>query len=579
MDQNNIYNTNSPNKSKKNLDSDKRRNSIIDSINTQNNVRKAGDNSDIDTLPTPVLFIPKRQRVPKSLASNNNNLDSNDKKRVLSIINDSKPVLFNNITNTINTKLDSHPTILNNNNNINNGNKNRTVSIIDTNVNNTYEKKRHISAPITFRQASGVSSHSSGSSTTANATDGSRIYNSTNHYSPTNETNYNLALVNSQYLDYVVNKNNITESTIDIIDLWGNKNDNVFTYKKGDIIGSGNFSDVYEFERLNDGKLFACKYIKYPIDLLKSMKRDKIKAHEMLLKLESSLLREIEILHKINNLRYDGNSNIQNGSQNIIQLVGVNNIQLLINNSFIQDHLRQTSKLPECYIMTDLCPGGNLLHLIKDFKMSISMIQDIFYQVLLALKFLHDNNIIHRDIKLENILLTLPSSEILKYFLNDIPIPKTLVKISDFGLSKQVTPEEPLSTTRCGSPDYIPPEILLGLEYDGKLTDIWSFGVCIYAILEEMLPFDSHAILERQREIALLKGNMVVQKRRGMSDSGRISRCDWKWYYMLELSDNIPEQEKILYEQCKKVVEKCLVRRTDRFNANQLLKMDFFKTG
>ena len=45
-------------------------------------------------------------------------------------------------------------------------------------------------------------------------------------------------------------------------------------------------------------------------------------------------------------------------------------------------------------------------------------------------------------------------------------------------------------STRCGSQDYIAPEILMGLKYNGKLTDTWSIGVIIYSILENRLPFD-----------------------------------------------------------------------------------------
>lgn len=560
MDQKHIYNTNRDGLGTK-TDEFNRRSSILDSINTEENGNIAGDNRNIDTLPTPGLFIPKRQSRDQNVAQN-----AAGGKRVLSVLSDPRSNFLSNITNTINTKLDSHPTILQKNS----GNNSRTVSTTDHIVPSIYEKKRHISAPITVRKISGTSS----SNSKGNTVETSRIYNSTSHYSPTNEVNQTLTILNNQYLEFVENKNAVTSSEIEIIELLDDSKEHKNIYTKQELIGSGNFSDVYTFKRLNDGKLFACKYIKYPLELLKFMKRDKPRSQEMLLKLESSLLREIKILHKINQLRHYSNGEDKPGSKNTITLVGVNNILLIENDSYIQDYLRDTGKLPECYIISDLCQGGNLLHLIKDYKMSIQMIQEIFSQVLLGLNFLHENHIIHRDIKLENILLTLPSHEILTYFENGTPIPETLVKISDFGLSKEIDPQHPLSTTRCGSPDYIPPEILLGLEYDGRLTDVWSFGVCLYAVLEEILPFDSQAVLERQREMAMLQGKMLIQKRRSISDSGRISRCDWKWYYMSNLSAS--EDEQLLYEQCKEVVQKCLVRRTERMTTSQLLEMDFF---
>ncbi|XBW36860.1 hypothetical protein QEN19_002439 [Hanseniaspora menglaensis] len=563
MDTQNIYN-NTPKKSENIKNLHRNRNSIIDNINTQSNEDDLNCKSDIDVLPTPVLYIPKRQSKVYNITEKST--DSKEA-RSTSIVFDNKLPFFNNITNTINTKLDSHPTI----HYKGGSNSQRTLSIIESNSSEIYDKKRHISAPITARKLSNAVA------AVANSNDSSRIYNSESHYSPTNETNQNLALMNKQYLEYVENDNIISEANISITELVLNGDNKVSTYKKENIIGSGNFSDVYQFKRLHDSKLFACKYIKYPIDLLKLLKRDKKKAQEMLLQLESSLLREIKILQHINILRQSTNEAVKIGSQNIIQLVGVNNEEILKNDSYIQTFLKETFKLPECYIVTDLCSGGNLLHLLKDYKMSIQMIQEIFCQVFLSLKFLHNNNIIHRDVKLENILLTIPSADILHYFEKGIPIPNTLVKLSDFGLSKQIDPENPLSSARCGSPDYIPPEILLALEYDGRLTDIWSFGVCLYAALEEMLPFDSNAVLDRQKEIALKQGKMIVQKRRGMSDSMRISRCDWKWYYMAELGSDVYDEDKKLYEQCKEVVEKCLVRRTDRFNTIQLNDMDFFK--
>lgn len=569
IEQNHIYNNQSAdNTTNNNNKSKQKRNITVDSINTKSELKKNDDDSNIDSLPTPSLCIPKRQSRSQIGINQVNSPD----RRTLSIVSNNKQTLFNQITNTINTKIDNHPTILSINKY---NNAQQRMESLNTRSYSDYENKRHISAPIIYRKISNTLLSTSDSSDDADSRDSFKIYNSTSHFSPTNEMNHNLALVNKQYLDFVENQNQIADSNITIFDLLNERGNHIYLKQK--IIGSGNFSDVYQFKRLMDGNFFACKYIKYPIDLLKSLKRDKTKAQEMLLKLESSLLREIKILQEINRLRAEDFSERPNGSQNIIQLVGVNNISILEKSSFIQDYLRENSKLPECYIMTDLCSGGTLLHLVKSCKISIQMIQEIFFQTLLALKFLHQNNIIHRDIKLENLLLTLKSNEILSYFENNIPIPKTLVKISDFGLSKQVTADEPLSNTRCGSPDYIPPEILLGLEYDGKLTDMWSFGVSIYTVLEDMLPFDSQAVLEREKEIALMNGKMVVQKRRGMSDSGRISRCDWKWYYMAALRDDMLDEERVLYEQSKKVVQKCLVRRTERFNAEQILEMDFFK--
>ncbi|KAL6934021.1 hypothetical protein ACO0R3_001804 [Hanseniaspora guilliermondii] len=534
----------------------------LNTINTKPKHENITDQK-IDVLPTPnTLFIPKRNRKDKAEEGKIIN-------RISSVIPDNFDVtnstMFSNLTNTINRQIDGHPTLLDQSQ----VKKQRDLSAIDIYSPPVYEKQRHISAPITLRNIS--STNSSEASV--------RIYNSTNHFSPTTELNTNLILMNTQYLDNVMNQNQVVdeEKSLKIY----SQHDIFHNFKRKEILGAGNFSDVYRFVNESTGDSYACKYIKYPIELLKSLKRDKEKANDMLMKLESSLLREIKILNEINMLRNNGRS-VQNevlprGGSNIIELIGVNDLNLLNNDFFIRDFYQSNKKLPECYIMTDYCPGGNLLEFVKEYKLSVQMIHEISYQTLLALNFLHQNLIIHRDVKLENILLTLPSTAILDLFERGMPIPSTLVKLSDFGLSKKVTADEPLSTTRCGSPDYIPPEILLGLPYDGRLTDVWSFGVCLYAILEEMLPFDSNAITERQREMCLKSGKVIVQKRRGMSDSARISRCDWKWYYMSDFENtNLPEDDLILIKKCKNIVEKCLLRRTERYNTQQLLDMDFF---
>lgn len=62
-----------------------------------------------------------------------------------------------------------------------------------------------------------------------------------------------------------------------------------------------------------------------------------------------------------------------------------------------------------------------------------------------------------------------------------------------------------------------------------------------------------------------------------MSDSARISRCDWKWYYMSDFENtDLPEEDLVLIKKCKNIVEKCLLRRTERYSTQKLLDMDFF---
>lgn len=91
--------------------------------------------------------------------------------------------------------------------------------------------------------------------------------------------------------------------------------------------------------------------------------------------------------------------------------------------------------------------------------------------------YLHENNVIHRDIKLGNI------------FLAD----RMQVKIGDFGLSAKLSTKLERKTTLCGTPNYIAPEVLDETKYQGhsKEVDIWSFGVLLYILLFGKPPFDS----------------------------------------------------------------------------------------
>lgn len=166
-------------------------------------------------------------------------------------------------------------------------------------------------------------------------------------------------------------------------------------------------------------------------------------------------------------------------------------------------------------IVLTYCPGGDLFELASEKRdlLTPSMIQRIFSELVHAVRYLHSNWIVHRDIKLENVLVNLPDHA-LRALEDPLSHPTPFVTLTDLGLSRRVPqpPESPLLTTRCGSEDYAAPEILLGQPYDGRLTDAWALGVLLYALMEGRLPFDAPpGKPERSRNIH------------------RIARCDWIW--------------------------------------------------
>ncbi|NXN97764.1 PAK3 kinase, partial [Rhinopomastus cyanomelas] len=89
-----------------------------------------------------------------------------------------------------------------------------------------------------------------------------------------------------------------------------------------------------------------------------------------------------------------------------------------------------------------------------------------------ALDYLHSNNIVHRDFKSENILLGLEGS----------------VKLTDFGVSAQLTPGRSKCSSLYGTPHWMAPEVVLSQPY-GPKVDIWSFGITTVEMVEGSPPY------------------------------------------------------------------------------------------
>ncbi|XP_023134684.1 NUAK family SNF1-like kinase 2 [Amphiprion ocellaris] len=135
-------------------------------------------------------------------------------------------------------------------------------------------------------------------------------------------------------------------------------------------------------------------------------------------------------------------------------------------------------------IVMEYASRGDLYDYICD-KRNISEreARHFFRQIVSAVHYCHQNGIVHRDLKLENILLDGNGN----------------VKIADFGLSNLYQSDEYLQTF-CGSPLYASPEIVNGRPYRGPEVDTWSLGVLLYTLVHGTMPFDgnSHKILVQQ---------------------------------------------------------------------------------
>ncbi|XP_061908794.1 NUAK family SNF1-like kinase 1 [Entelurus aequoreus] len=135
-------------------------------------------------------------------------------------------------------------------------------------------------------------------------------------------------------------------------------------------------------------------------------------------------------------------------------------------------------------IVMEYASNGELYdYILEKRKLTETEARSIFRQITSAVHYCHKNGVVHRDLKLENILLN-----------EDLT-----VKLADFGLSSQYH-KGSLLQTYCGSPLYASPEIVTGLPYQGPEVDCWALGVLLYALVYSSMPFDGacHSALTEQ---------------------------------------------------------------------------------
>lgn len=205
------------------------------------------------------------------------------------------------------------------------------------------------------------------------------------------------------------------------------------TYRRGNFLGKGGFARCYEFKNTTTGEVFAGKVVS---------KRILIKPHH-----KEKVVQEIRI-HSSLSHKY------------VVSM-----------HSYFEDESNM-------YIVLELCRKRSLMEMHKRRKtLTTPEVRYFMRQIVLACKYMHDNKVIHRDLKLGNL------------FINE----NMEIKVGDFGLATRLSFDGERKKTLCGTPNYIAPEILnkKGHSYE---VDIWSLGCIMYTLFVGSPPFETSSL-------------------------------------------------------------------------------------
>ena len=235
-----------------------------------------------------------------------------------------------------------------------------------------------------------------------------------------------------------------------------NKDNKISHYEIGKVIGKGAYATVKICKNKITQEKFAMKIYE------KKILNDNIK--------KKCILREIEILKKLNH------PNIVKLYDTIISDKNILLIQELVNGISLRDFYNK-----------EIRNQKNIS------KKKYKILTIIFKQIFSAFDYIHKKNIFHRDIKLENILLTKNYE----------------IKIIDFGFGLY-NPRNYLQKFFCGTPNYMAPEIIMKKEYDCQKADMWSLGILLYKLFCADFPFKGKDEKDLYRHI--IKGKYKIKE-------------------------------------------------------------------
>lgn len=206
-------------------------------------------------------------------------------------------------------------------------------------------------------------------------------------------------------------------------------------YQINRIIGEGSFSTVFEALDLSRGQLVA----------VKSFSQETIQKK----KIELLIQNEREFLYKLD-------------SPNVIKIF-----------DFFEDN-------KNFYLILELCRGKTLGEFLQQFpsqRLDESTARELFREIVQGVKYIHSQNIFHRDLKVDNIMIE-----------EDEETGKFRCFLIDFGFAIHLQPNE-LIRNICGTPNYMAPEIHSRMKHLGGPSDIWALGVILFRMLVGKFPF------------------------------------------------------------------------------------------
>lgn len=180
------------------------------------------------------------------------------------------------------------------------------------------------------------------------------------------------------------------------------------------------------------------------------------------------------------------------------------------------------------YILLEYCNGGDLEKYLRlRGKLAEAEARLIIRQVIMGLQALKQKGVLHRDLKLANVMLHFsefrndPSDskklcEYIKNFEFETKHNTMTCKIADLGFARQVD-EGAKAGTSCGTPLYMAPEVMFGKEYSHE-SDVWSMGCLFYSMLFAAPPFPARSLNELRQ--ALCQGIFKVPADKNLSVAG-----------------------------------------------------------